>query len=183
MRDLILWDMLSLDGYFAGPDGGLEWFAVDEDLENYILDVNSSVGTVLFGRATYEGMRDFWSSQEGEIAEFMAVVPKVVFSTTLPSADWDNSTLVRDHVPEEIAKLKQQPGKDIFVFGSADFSATLIEHGLVDEYRIGINPVLLGSGVPFFKGRSERLPLTLVDLKRLSSGLVIVHYRPAGRTR
>lgn len=180
MRNLILWDMISLDGHFSGPDGGLDWFAVDEDLEKYIQDVNSSVGTVLFGRATYEGMRDFWSSQEGEIAEFMTAVPKVVFSTTLASADWDNSTLVRDDVPEEIARLKRQPGKDIFVFGSADLSATLIEHGLVDEYRIGINPILLGSGVPFFKGRTERLPLTLVDLRQFGSGVVILHYRPAG---
>lgn len=156
MRNVIMWDMLSLDGLFEGPNGEIDWFAFDDELEKYILESNRSIGTLLFGRRTYEGMAAHWQSEEGEIAEFMNAVPKVVFSTTLPSADWNNSRLVRDDVPGEVTRLKEQPGKDIFVFGSADLSATLIEHGLVDEYRIGINPILLGAGTPFFKiGRAH----------------------------
>lgn len=178
MRDLILWDMLSLDGLFEGPDNDLGWFRFDDDLEEYILDSQRAADTILFGRRTYEGMASHWQSEEGEIADFMNSVPKVVFSRTLERVTWNNSRLVSDDVPGEVARLKQQAGGDMFVFGSADFSATLIEHGLADEYRIGLNPVILGEGTPFFKGRSKQLPLTLVDVKPFSSGLVILHYRP-----
>ena len=179
MRKVILWDMLSLDGYFEGPEkGGLDWFHFDEDLEEYILETQQSADTLLFGRVTYEGMAAYWPSAEGQIAEFMNGVPKVVFSRTLEQADWNNTTLVKVNAPEAVSKLKQRPGGDIFVFGSADFSATLMEHGLVDEYRFGINPVVLGSGVPFFKGSRERRDLKLLEAKPLRSGLVILHYKP-----
>lgn len=179
MRDLILWDMLSLDGYFESPGGGIDWFSFDEELEQHILQTQRTAGTLVFGRKTYEGMAAYWPSAEGEIAEFMNAVPKVVFSTTLDKATWNNSRVAARDVPGEISKLKREPGGDIFVFGSAGLSAALIEHGLVDEYRVAINPILLGAGTPFFKGRSARLPLTLVESKPLRSGLVILHYRPA----
>jgi dihydrofolate reductase len=183
MRKVILWDMLSLDGYFEGPEkGAIDWFRFDEDLEKYILETQESADTLLFGRVTYEGMAAYWPSAEGQIADFMNNVPKVVFSRTLTTTDWNNTTLIRENVPEEVAKLKQQPGGDIFVFGSADFAATLIEHGLVDEYRFGINPVLLGTGVPFFKSGAEKRNLSLVEAKPLNSGLVILHYRPDDRS-
>jgi len=179
VRNVIMWDMLSLDGYFEGPEkGGLDWFRFDEDLEKYILETQESADTLLFGRVTYEGMAAYWPTAEGQIADFMNSVPKVVFSRTLEKTDWNNTRLVKERAPEEVSKLKQQPGGDIFVFGSADFAATLMEHGLVDEYRFGINPVLLGSGVPFFKGSAERRNLKLIEAKPLSSGLVILHYRP-----
>lgn len=179
MRKVILWDMLSLDGYFEGPEkGGIDWFRFDEDLEKYILETQESADTLLFGRVTYEGMAAYWPSAEGQIADFMNSVPKVVFSRTLQKADWNNTTQVRENVPEEVSALKRQPGGDIFVFGSADFSATLMKHGLVDEYRFGINPVLLGSGVPFFKGGFGRRNLKLIEARPFSSGLVIMHYRP-----
>jgi dihydrofolate reductase len=179
VRNVILWDMLSLDGYFEGPEkGNIDWFRFDEDLEKYILGTQQSADTLLFGRVTYEGMAAYWPSAEGQIAGFMNSVPKVVFSRTLESADWNNTTLVKENAPEEVAKLKQQPGGDIFVFGSADFSRTLIEHDLVDEYRFGINPVLLGSGVPFFRRSGGRRNLKLLEAKPFRSGLVILHYRP-----
>ena len=179
MRKLILWDMLSLDGYFEGPGkGDIDWFRFDDELERYITELQAAADTLLFGRVTYEGMAAYWPTAEGQIADFMNSVPKVVFSRTLEKADWNNTTLVKENAPEVVAKLKQQPGGDIFVFGSADFAATLIERGLVDEFRFGINPVLLGSGVPFFKGSGETRNLTLVEAKPLSSGLVILHYTP-----
>jgi dihydrofolate reductase len=179
MRKVIMWDMLSLDGYFEGPEkGGIDWFRFDEELEEYIRETQMSADTLLFGRVTYEGMAAYWPSAEGWIADFMNSVPKVVFSRTLEAADWNNTTLVKENAPEEVSKLKQRPGGDIFVFGSADFSATLTEHGLVDEYHIGINPVLLGSGVPFFKGSHQQRNLMLLEAKPFSSGLVILHYKP-----
>lgn len=180
MRNLILWDMVSLDGFFEGPNRDIGWFYFDDELEKYILDTQKSAGTLLFGRVTYEMMASYWPAAEGQIADFMNAVPKVVFSRSLERADWNNTTLVRGNVPEEVSKVKEQPGGDIFVFGSADLSATLMRHGLVDEYRIGINPVVLGSGTPFFKGSPDRIRLNLVQTTPLRSGLVVLHYRPAG---
>jgi dihydrofolate reductase len=175
---LILWDMISLDGYFEGPNkGDIDWFVFDDELEKYILETQSDVSALVFGRNTYELMAAYWPSAEGQIADFMNSVPKLVFSTTLQGVDWNNSRLVRENVSEEVSRLKQGAG-DIFCFGSADFASTLINEGLVDEYRIGINPILLGSGVPFFKGGPSRRKLKLVDTKPLKSGLVILHYQP-----
>jgi dihydrofolate reductase len=172
--------MLSLDGYFEGPDkGNIDWFRFDDELERYILESQQSADTLLFGRVTYEGMAAYWRTAEGQIADFMNSVPKVVFSRTMHQADWNNTTLIKGNAADEVLKLKQHPGGDIFVFGSANFSATLIEDDLVDEYRFGINPVLLGSGVPFFKGSREQRNLKLMKAKPLNSGLVILHYKPA----
>lgn len=180
MRKLITWNMLSLDGYFEGPEkANLDWFRFDDDLERYVLDAHETTDTLVFGRVTFEGMAAYWSGAEGQIADFMNSVPKVVFSRTLTSTDWNNTTIVSDNVAEEIAALKQQPGGDIFVFGSADFTSTLINLGLVDEYRFGVNPVLVGAGVPFFKGGCGTQNLKLVDLKPFNSGLVVLHYTPA----
>lgn len=179
MRKVILWDMLTLDGRFEGPGRDISWFVFDDDLERYILDTQQTADTLLFGRVTYEGMAGYWPTAEGVIADFMNAVPKVVFSRTLESADWNNSRLVKENAAEEVQKLKEQPGGDIFVFGSADFAATLIEHDLVDEYRIGVNPVVLGSGTPFFKDSPHRRQLQLLEVTPLKSGLVILHYKPA----
>jgi dihydrofolate reductase len=179
MPKVILWDMISLDGFFEGPNkGDIDWFAWDDDLEKYVLDTQSDVGTLLFGRVTYEGMAAYWPTETGQIADFMNSVPKVVFSTTLKETGWNNSRLVRNNVREEVLRLKQQPGGDIYCFGSADFASSLIDEGLVDEYRIGVNPILLGAGVLFFKGSDTRRKLKLTDAKPLKSGLVILHYQP-----
>jgi dihydrofolate reductase len=171
--------MITLDGYFEGPGKGqIDWFRFDEELEKYILETQKSADTLLFGRVTYEGMAAYWPSAQGQIADFMNRVPKVVFSRALERADWNNTRLVKENVPEVISQLKQQPGGDIFVFGSANFTATLMQHGLVDEYRFGINPLVLGSGVPFFNGNQPRHNLTLIEVRPLKSGLVILHYKP-----
>lgn len=183
MRDVIMWNMVTVDGLFKGPNDEIDWFVFDDELESYILETQKEADTLLFGRKTYEGMASYWPQAEGQIADFMNSVPKVVFSRTLNEATWNNTTLIRDNAPEEVMKLKQQPGGDIFLFGSADFAATLIEHNLIDEYQLGINPLVLGAGVPLFKGRQQRLPMTLVETRPLASGLVILHYRPDGGSR
>jgi dihydrofolate reductase len=181
MRRVIAWNMLSLDGFSEGPNkGDLDWFRFDEELERYIKESQQLAGTVLFGRVTYEFMASYWPNAEGWIADFMNSVPKVVFSRTLDKADWNNTRLIKDNIPEEVAKLKQEPGSnDIFIFGSADLTAMFMKHGLIDEYRFGINPVLLGRGTAFFKDGGRRQDLRLLEAKPFSSGLVILHYAPA----
>jgi dihydrofolate reductase len=178
MRKLIMWNMVTLDGMFEGPDRDISWFVFDDELEKYILETQLAADTLLFGRVTYELMAAYWPTAEGPIAKFMNSVKKIVLSRTLSKVDWANTTLVNDHAPEEIAKIKQKPGRDIFVFGSADFSQTLMRHGLVDEYRFGVNPVVLGQGTPFFKGGETQANLKLIETRPLNSGLVILHYEP-----
>jgi len=178
MRKVIMWNMVSIEGLFEAPGHDLSWFVFDDELGNYITDSQQGADLLLFGRVTYEMMAAYWPSAEGQIADFMNTVEKVVFSRTLKSADWNNTRLVADDVPGEVARLKQQNGGDIFVFGSADLAATLVRHGLVDEYRFGFNPVLLGSGTPLFKGGFDRISLNLVRAMPLKSGVVIMHYEP-----
>lgn len=179
MRELICWDMITLDGYFQGPDADLSWFHFDDELERYVSDTQHSAGALLFGRVTYEMMADHWPSETGEIADFMNTVPKVVASRTLDQVGWHPPTIVNDDVAGEVRKLKEQPGGPVFVFGSATLTATLLAYGLVDELRIGVNPVILNEGVPLFKGGGgDRQELRLAESRVLGSGVVILHYRP-----
>ena len=179
MRKLILWNMISVDGYFARLDGGIDWFVFEDEIENYILTTQKDVGQVLFGRRTFEGMAAYWPTAEGTIADFMHRVRKTVFTRTLRSVTWNNSVIGGSDVAAAVHKLKAESDSDIFVFGSADFSATLIRERLVDEYRFGINPVILGEGIPFFKGDQGEQKLKVVWSKTLASGVVILHYQPA----
>ncbi|HEV7305790.1 dihydrofolate reductase family protein [Ensifer sp.] len=178
MRKVIMWDMVSVDGFFEAPGHDIGWFVFEDELAAYIGETQLGTETLLFGRVTYEMMASYWPSAEGDIATFMNGVEKFVFSHTLTSADWHNTTLVTGDAASEVERLKQRDGGAIFVFGSADFAAGLIEKGLVDEYRLGINPVLLGSGVPLFKPGLARTKLRLTHARPLKSGVVILHYQP-----
>ncbi|MCB0164158.1 MAG: dihydrofolate reductase family protein, partial [Anaerolineae bacterium] len=109
--------------------------------------------------------------------QWIQEVPKVVFSKTLETVEWQNTTLIKDNLVEEITKLKQQPGKDLVIFGSPGLAQTLIELDLIDEYRLTLNPVILGQGIPIFKDAEVRSDLTLVDAKTLASGVVALHYK------
>lgn len=181
MRKLIMWNMVTLDGFFEGPKSwDIDWheYVWGDELEQLSIEQSRSIGMLLFGRVTYEGMARYWSSASGEIAEFMNSVPKVVFSRTLEKADWNNTRLVNANAAEEVAKLKQQPGKDLFIFGSANLSSKLTQHGLIDEYRLGLTPVVLGSGNPLFKSSPDRMKMKLVEARPLKSGCVILRYQP-----
>jgi len=182
MRKLIMWNLMTVDGCF---EGGRSWdlafheYAWGDELERFSLEQAAEVGAVLFGRVTYEGMAAHWSAASGEIADFMNAVPKYVFSRTLESADWNNTTLVKGDAAAAVPGLKEQPGEDLFVFGSADLSATLIRHGLFDEYRIGLVPVTLGEGSPLFKPDSEPVKLELLQSRPLGDRCLLLRYRPA----
>jgi dihydrofolate reductase len=178
-----MWNLVTLDGFFEGPNKwDLDWhdYVWGEELERFSLEQAANADTLLFGRVTYEGMAAYWTTATGEIADFMNSVSKVVFSRTLETADWNNTRLVRGPAEEEVARLKQQSGKDMLIFGSAALCSTLTRHGLIDEYRLGVTPVVLGAGTPLFKPGPDRLRLKLVSARPLRSGCVILSYRPEG---
>ncbi|HET7553121.1 MAG TPA: dihydrofolate reductase family protein [Gemmatimonadaceae bacterium] len=182
-RKVIVWNLITLDGYFEGPRSwDLDWheYAWGEELHRFSQEQLDGADLLLFGRVTYEGMASHWPSAKGETAERMNRIRKMVFSSSLDRADWSNTTLVRDCVAGEVARLKDQPGKDILVIGSAALSATLLEHGLIDEYRLGLAPVVLGGGNPLFKPSSNTTPMDLIEARPLKSGCVLLRYRPEG---
>jgi dihydrofolate reductase len=179
MRNVIFSMMISLDGYFEGPGEGwekIDWHRADDQWEQYSVELLSQIDTLLFGRKTYVGFAEFWPTQQGDVARLLNNIDKVVVSTTLTEATWNATRLVRDHVSEEIARLKAQPGKDIAIFGSAELAATLMQHDLIDEYRIAVNPVVLGGGTALFQKRAERLNLRLLDTRIFRSGIVELRY-------
>jgi len=180
MRKIIVSNLMSLDGFFEGPDQKLDWFLVDEEFFAYARDMLRNVDTLLFGRKTYQHMADYWPSAPAEeIADHMNNLPKIVFSRTLQRAEWKNSTLVKSDAAAEISRLKQLPGKDMVVLGSASLASFLLQRGLIDEYRIILNPVLLGSGRPLFQDVRQRLRLKLSSTKLFGSGVVVLYYQSA----
>lgn len=182
MRRVIMWNMVTLDGFFEGKESWeIDWheYVWGEELERFSIEQSQSIGMLLFGRVTYQGMAAYWTSAAGEIADFMNTIPKVVFSRTLERAEWSNTRLVKANAEDEVAKLKEQPGKDLYIFGSANLSSALARHGLIDEYRLALNPLILGGGNPLFKPNPNRIRLTLLETRPLKSGVVILHYKPA----
>lgn len=180
MRKIIVSNLVSLDGFFEGPNHELDWHVVDEEFFAYARDLLNSVDTILFGRTTYQLMASYWPSAPSDaIADKMNNLPKIVFSTTLESVEWNNSRLVKGNIAEEVSQLKQQPGKDMVVLGSATLATSLLQSGLVDEYRVIVNPVLIGSGKPLFRDITETLKLKLLGTRSLASGVVMLSYRRA----
>lgn len=181
MRKLIMWNLVTLDGFFEGAEKwDLGWHEEvwGDELEQFSIDQTATADLLLFGRITYEGMAAYWRTATGAIADIMNRIPKIVFSRTLQGADWNNTRLVSSAAEEEVARLKEQQGKDILIFGSADLCASLRRQGLIDEYRIGLAPLLLGAGTALFRG-GDRLKMELIESRQLRSGCVILFYRPA----
>lgn len=181
MRKLIMWNLVTLDGYFEGEKPwDLDWHGSiwGPELERLAIEQLGGADMLLFGRVTYEGMAAHWRTAEGEVAGLMNRLPKVVVSRTLGEADWANTTLVKDDAAAAVRRLKREGDRDILVFGSADLSATLIDEDLFDEYRLAVAPVVLGHGTSLFGRNLKRKSLTLVAAKPLSSGGVILRYAP-----
>jgi dihydrofolate reductase len=179
MARLIMWNLMTLDGFVEGPNRDISWHSDvwGEELEQLSIEQLNAAGGLLFGRVTYELMANHWPSATGEVADFMNAVPKYVFSRTLTASGWNNTRLHGDDAPATVARLKRETAKDIFLFGSADLAASLIPHGLIDEFRIAVNPIILGGGTPLFKP-GERTKLKLLDSRTLSTGIVILRYAP-----
>ncbi|MFK4098824.1 dihydrofolate reductase family protein [Streptomyces sp. NPDC019531] len=185
MRKIVLWMAISLDGYIEGPDRDISWHRVDEELHVHMNDTAKSMGGLLHGRVVYELMADYWPTADADpdapasIAEFARIwreIPKIVYSRTLPHADW-NTTVVREVVPEEVRALKEQPGGDLSLSG-AELAETFLRYGLVDEFRIYVHPVVVGRGKPLFPQADTLTSLRLVESRTFGNGVVLLRYQP-----
>ena len=177
-----MWNVTTLDGYFEGDqkwDLSFHQLIWGPDLEELSIQQLRSADYLVFGRLTYEGMAAYWKNapdEHSEIAKLMNSIPKLIFSRTLKQVDWNNSTLVKGNAVEQISRLKEQKGHEMYVFGSADLSRTFIEKDLFDEYRIGIAPIILGSGTPLFKQGVPTIGLTHIDTQPLFKGGVVLRF-------
>jgi dihydrofolate reductase len=179
MGKLIMWNLVTLDGYFEGPNSwDLEFHqhVWGDDLERFAIEQLEAAEGLLFGRITYEGMAAYWKTAEGTVADFMNSLPKLVVSRTLRKPDWNNTGLVSENVADTIREAKRQAKKDLYVYGSANLSETLIEESLFDEYRLGVVPVILGSGNPLFKQGIALQKLKLAGSQAFESGCVVSRY-------
>jgi dihydrofolate reductase len=183
MRTIFSFLMTSLDGYHATSEGDLDWHNVDQEFHDFAAIQVDQADTLLFGRKTYQGMAEFWQSPmalevDPSMAARMNSYQKIVVSRTLTSADWGPARLISSDVPEELAKIKAQPGKDIALLGSSALAASLLRADALDELRVMVNPVILGSGQPCFSG-ADRTGLKLTAVREFRSGNVLLTYRRA----
>jgi dihydrofolate reductase len=192
MRKIIVTTWVTIDGFIAGPNNEMNWVGqlYDEAMGQYESDLVSAADTLILGRTTYESFAGSWphvpdnpsvSEGEKEYARKLNAMRKVVFSKTLEKAEWNNSTLLRKIVPDEIVKLKQEPGKDIVIYGSASIVQALTNLGLIDEYQLLVHPLVLGSGKPLFKDIAKPVNLKLSRVDNRKSGVVVLYYEQAGK--
>jgi dihydrofolate reductase len=180
MRKIIVSEMMTVDGFFAGSNGEIDWHRVDAEFNESAVEMLSAIDALIFGRVTYDLMASYWPGEEGlkddpVIAAFMNSLPKIVFSKTRDKLEWNNSRLLGDIVPEEIKKMKQETGKDIAIFGSGTIVQQFIKFGLIDDYRLIVNPVVLGQGKPLF---GDKMNLKLLRSKEFKNGNVMLYYVP-----
>ncbi len=190
MRKLIFKIEMTLDGFISGPKGEMDWgtatFGAEENWKR-VFDMLSTVDTVLMSRIIYQGFKEFWpaagvsptsSKFEKEFSHWLDNAPKVVFSKTLESVDWMNSRLVKTDAGAEIALLKQQPGKNLVMWGGSIFPQALMNLALIDEYWINVHRVILGKGKPLFTDITSKIPLSLLSAKTFETGTVGLCYKP-----
>jgi dihydrofolate reductase len=185
MRKVVLFAHISLDGFAGDANGGLGFLSYDEELEKYGEEVVKTVGAPLYGKTTYQLMEGYWptvlnnpnaSKHSLEHAQWVEQIPKVVFSTTLDDVSWNNTTLIKDNIAEEVNRLKQQPGKDLVIFGSPGLAKSFMRLGLIDEYKLTLHPVILGNGITLFDSGINISSLKLLETKTLGSGVITLHY-------
>ena len=185
MRKLLSFMVVTLDGYVAGPNGEFDWPNVDDEFNDFAIRQLDEIDTLLFGRLGYENMAAYWPTPEARrddplVARRMNDVAKIVFSTTLEKADWENTTLIREDAPATVMELKRRPGQAVAIFGSPDLTVSLLGARLVDEIRVMVHPILLGGGRSLFDALHERVPLTHLRTQTFRSGNVLISYRPVG---
>jgi len=184
MRKLNVFNLVTLDGYFAGEGGDISWHMVDEEFQELAKAASNSGNTLLFGRKTYQLMESYWPTPEALkndpiVAKGMNSAQKIVFSRTLEKADWNNTRLVKDDMLAEVRKLKQGAGKDLTVLGSGSIVAQLAQEGLIDEYQVLLNPVVIGKGRTMFEGVRDKIALKLIKTRTFGNGNVLLTYEKA----
>jgi dihydrofolate reductase len=187
MRRIVVSEFVTLDGVMEDPGGGEKFerggwafqYARGPEGDRFKLDELMASDALLLGRRTYQSFAEAWPSRSGEFADKMNGMSKYVVSTTLKKAGWNNSTLIREDVPQALARLKQGQGRDILVAGSAQLVQTLVQHDLVDEYRLMVFPVILGKGKRLFNEESDQRSLRLVEAKPVGTEgvLTLVYHR------
>ncbi|MGG7663988.1 dihydrofolate reductase family protein [Dyadobacter sp. BHUBP1] len=181
MGKLIAYNFTTLNGYFKGPDNDISWHRHGEEENGFAADNLEAKATLLFGRVTYEMMAGFWPTPMAiesmpEVAQGMNESEKIVFSTTLESAGWENTTLIKGDLIEAVRKLKAIPDKVMTILGSGSIIAQLAEARLIDEYQFMIDPVAIGEGTPSFQGLTRKLDLKLINHRVFKSGVVLLSY-------
>jgi len=193
MRKVVLSMTMSLDGFTAGPNDEMDWlppFGDEElwkDMHQGMWDQLRVTDTLILGLKTYQIWENYWpaaganpasTKNDIEFSRYAEETQKIVFSTTLEKAGWKNSRLVKGNIAEEVARLKQQPGKDLLIAGGAGIAQTFMRLGLIDEYKLLVQPVMIGSGKPLFKGLNTRIKLRLLASTMLRPGVVLLDYEP-----
>jgi len=185
MRKIIWLMHVSLDGFVAGPTGEIDWIYLDDELFEDGHDLIKTADTALYGRVTYQLMESYWptaahsptaTKHDIDHANWVNPAMKIVFSRTLKKADWQNTRIVKDHIAEEVAKLRKQPGKNMILFASPSLASTFMNQDLIDEYWFNVNPIILGKGKPLFKEVSSMRKLKLLGSKTYKTGVVNLHY-------
>ncbi len=185
MRKLIFFMHASLDGFVAGMNGEMNWINVDESIFDFVATMTDQADAALYGRVTYQMMQSYWptagdkpnaSKHDKEHSAWYNKVSKIVLSNTLNEKELTNATVISDGIKDKINEIKKQDGKNILIFASPSASHSLLHEGLVDEFWIFINPILLGEGMPLFKNITEKTKLKLVESKTFSCGVIALHY-------
>jgi len=184
MRKLIVFNQMTLDGYIADRNGDMSWaHKKDAEWNAFVADNARGGGQLLFGRITYELMASYWPTplamqHDPVVAAGMNRLPKVVFSRTLDKASWNNTKLVKGDMVAAVRTLKKAPGQDLVIFGSGSVVSQLAQEGLIDEYQIVVNPVVLGRGKSMFDGIKKKLALRLTKTRTFGNGNVLLCYEP-----
>ena len=187
MRKLKLQVQISVDGFIAGPSGQMDWITWEagNDFINYVTELTDSSDSMLLGRKLAEGFIPYWTDitskpedPQYSFAKKMVDTPKIVFSKTLDKSQWANTELAKGDLTTEINKIKSQPGKDIIMYGGANFASSVIKAGLIDEYHLFVNPAAIGKGMAIFNTIENKQKLGLIKVTPLESGIVVLHYNP-----
>jgi dihydrofolate reductase len=186
MRTLASFIFTSLDGFYEGPNGELDWPVIDDEFDDFAVRQLDEADLVGFGGATYEHMAAYWPTEQAmandpAITSRLNEKEKLVFSTALTDASWSGTTVVRGEATEHVPAIKAAAGKDLLVIGSAHLTASLAQAGVLDELRIMVCPIVLGQGRSLFEDLKDRISLTLLDVRQFDSGNVVLIYRPAPR--
>lgn len=185
MRPLIFFMHTSLDGFVAGVNGEMDWIVIEDEIFDFVDSMTEKADAALYGRVTYEMMQNYWpTAAEQPNASRHAIthsawykqVSKIVLSKTLSGEGLSNTTIIRDNLADNINAIKQRDGKHILIFGSPSASHTLMRLGLIDEFWLFVNPILLGQGMPLFKGIPGKVKLNLVESKPFKCGVIALHY-------